>query len=355
MIRQGWIRGRKTRHFTLQWHLTNACRFYCRHCYDRTDRQMLSLKKALEVISDLEHFCKLYRVKPHITFTGGDPLQYSHFWQLYQIAAENQIPVSILGNPISKEVIRQLMAIHPPVSYQVSLEGLRQYNDHIRQEGHFDEVMMFLAQARQAGMQTHVMLTLNSDNIDQVIPLADQLRGLTSRFLFNRLSQVGQAAEMDMPCKEKYAEFLGDYLGACRTNPVLGCKDNLFNIFRHHFRRPYFHGCTGYGCGAAFNFVALLPDGEVHACRKYPSLIGSVLTSTLHEIYHSAAAKEYRIGSQACLKCPIRNHCGGCPAVVYGTGMNPLKDRDPYCFISDKTIFRQSECGIRSQGIELRR
>ena len=31
-----------------------------------------------------------------------------------------------------------------------------------------------------------------------------------------------------------------------------------------------FGGCTGFGCGAAFNFMAVLPDGEVHACRKVP-------------------------------------------------------------------------------------
>ena len=35
MIRDRWFFGRATRSFTLQWHLTNACPFHCRHCYDR--------------------------------------------------------------------------------------------------------------------------------------------------------------------------------------------------------------------------------------------------------------------------------------------------------------------------------
>jgi hypothetical protein len=72
---------------------------------------------------------------------------------------------------------------------------------------------------------------------------------------------VGEGAEMDLPSREEYVSFLKDYIVASRSNPILGFKDNLFNIFRHHYGRPLLRGCTGFGCGAAFNFVALLPDG----------------------------------------------------------------------------------------------
>jgi len=40
------------------------------------------------------------------------------------------------------------------------------------------------------------MLTLHGGNRDQVIPLGERLRGLTSRLVFNRLSQVGEATGM---------------------------------------------------------------------------------------------------------------------------------------------------------------
>ncbi|NDY43751.1 hypothetical protein G3N55_13020, partial [Dissulfurirhabdus thermomarina] len=39
-------------------------------------------------------------------------------------------------------------------------------------------------------------------------------------------------------------------------------KDNLLNALLHREGLPLSDGCTGYGCGAAFNFIALLPDGE---------------------------------------------------------------------------------------------
>ncbi len=61
-----------------------------------------------------------------------------------------------------------------------------------------------------------------------------------------------------------------------RTRPFLGRKEGLLNVLRAEARLPRWGGCTGHGCGAAFNFVALLPDGEVHACRKFPSMLGSL-------------------------------------------------------------------------------
>jgi selenobiotic family peptide radical SAM maturase len=334
MIREGWFRGRTCRSFTLQWHLTNACPYHCRHCYDRSDRGELSLSQALAVLADLRAFCRIRRVQPHVSLSGGDPLLSPTFWDLYRACAEARVSVSILGNPIESDLIRRLLEIQPSVHYyQVSLEGLPDHNDAIRGQGHFDQVIRFLIQARRWGLPTHVMLTLTRANLDQVLPLGERLRGLTERFTFNRLSQVGMGADLPLPTRSEFVTFLRRYLIVRRSNPLLGIKDNLFNIIRFHCRRRSFPGCTGCGCGAAFNFVALLPDGEVHACRKYPSRIGNIHHDGLDRIYESAAAQRYRQGSLACRPCRLRRVCGGCPAVTHGQGLDPLSDRDPFCFL----------------------
>ena len=49
--------------------------------------------------------------------------------------------------------------------------------------------------------------------------------------------------------------------------------------------------------------------------------------------YDSPAARQYRAGSAACRNCRLRRHCGGCLAVAHGQGLDPLGDRDPFCFI----------------------
>jgi len=107
----------------------------------------------------------------------------------------------------------------------------------------------------------------------------------------------------------------------------------LINIVRYRKGLQLFGGCSGYGCGAAFNFITVLPDGEAHACRKFPSPIGDVVHSSIAEVYNSEAARSYRTGCDVCRSCAIRHVCGGCLASAYSFGLNPLKERDPYCFI----------------------
>jgi selenobiotic family peptide radical SAM maturase len=248
------------------------------------------------------------------------------------------VSVSLLGNPIEPAIIERLLAIRPPAYYQVSLEGLEAHNDEMRGPGHFAQTMSFLDAARERGLRTIVMLTLTRENLDQVIPLGDALAGLTSRFTFNRVSQVGEAQDLEAPTPDEFASFLRRYLEARRRNPVFGVKENLFSLVRDVAGKRAFRGCTGYGCGAAFNFLAVMPDGEVHACRKFPSPVGNIRQDSLDLIYDSQAARGYRRGSTACEGCHLRRVCGGCLASSHSAGLDPLRDRDPYCFASPPAL-----------------
>jgi selenobiotic family peptide radical SAM maturase len=333
VLRERWFGGRKTSSFTLQWHLTNSCELSCAHCYDRTKRGAPTLGEAERILGDLVAFCRRRRVRAQVCLTGGNPLRYPHFFDIYRSIAARGIPASILGNPATREEIAEIVAIGRPTYYQVSLEGRREQNDSIRGRGHFDRAIAFLHLLREFGVRSVVMLTLTRANIDEVLPLAETLRGVADRFTFNRLSQVGHGAALSLPTPPEFRAFLMRYTMASKTNPAQGFKDNLFNILRDHHRRPLTRGCTGYGCGAAFNFVALLPDGEVHACRKFPSPLGNIRDASFDALWGSRVARRYRDGSLACRGCRLRNVCQGCPAVTFGAGLRPLEDRDPYCFI----------------------
>ncbi|MDF1577118.1 MAG: thio(seleno)oxazole modification radical SAM maturase SbtM, partial [Desulfobulbales bacterium] len=320
--------------FALQWHLTQACDLHCRHCYDRSSRDFLGLAQAEAVLDQLQAFCRSRHVRGSIALSGGNPLLYPHFFELYRAATARGFSLAILGNPTTAENLERLLAIQKPVHYQVSLEGLPAHNDYIRGEGHFERTMVFLELLKECEIYSMVMLTLTRANLDQVLPLAEKLRGRVDSFTFNRLTMVGEGAALQSVEPAVFREFLPKYLVAARTNSTIRPKENLFNIIRHQKGRDLLRGCAGYGCGAAFNFLTLLPDGEVHACRKFPSLIGNILERDLGEIYDSEAALRYRRGSAACRGCAIRPACGGCQAVVYGMGLDPAEDLDPYCFIN---------------------
>jgi len=322
-----------SRSFTLQWHITQACDLHCRHCYDRSVRTHMEFDQALRILNDLRLFCRSRYVRGAISFTGGNPFLYPYFMELYRAASERGFSLSILGNPVSRETLEQLLTIQKPAHFQVSLEGLQEHNDYIRGSGHFTRTIEFLKVLRDLEIFSMVMLTLTKDNMHQILPLTELLRDLADRFHFNRLSMVGEGAGLRLPNRYEYISFLESYVESTVHNPILGLKDNLINIIRIQKGLKPFGGCTGYGCGAAFNFLAVLPDGEVHACRKLPSPVGNIFNQSIAEIYDSEIARRYRTGSSACRSCPIRPVCGGCLASAHSHGLDIFKEKDPFCFM----------------------
>jgi selenobiotic family peptide radical SAM maturase len=323
--------------FTLQWHITQDCDLHCRHCYDRSDRTSLDPRLGHRILKDLSVFCENMHVRGQVSFSGGNPLLYPHFGELYHAASEQGFMLAVLGNPAPYKQIEALIDIRKPVFFQVSLEGLEEHNDHIRGTGHFRRTLDFLQVLRDLDIYSMVMLTLTEDNMRQVIPLAEILRDVTDLFTFNRLSSVGEGSALRLPQSDAYKAFIWEYLNAAEHNPVMGLKDNLFNIVLREKGMDPFGGCTGFGCGAAFNFLSVLPDGEVHACRKFPSFIGNIFCQNLSEIYDSSVARRYRSGCLACGGCAIPPVCGGCLAVAHSHGIDPFTAHDPYCFLSHGT------------------
>lgn len=319
--------------FTLQWHITQKCDLHCRHCYDRSQRREMMLEEGIKVLDDLYAFCQEKFVYGQVTFTGGNPLLYPEFLELYKEAADRGFLTAILGNPAPRERMEKILNIRKPQFYQVSLEGMRAHNDYIRGENHFNRVVSFLQLLKELNIYSMVMLTLTRANQNQVLELAEFLRDKVDRFNFNRLSMVGEGAALASVDIETYRDFLKEYLQAAKDNPIMGLKDNFFNLLQQQNNKTEFYGgCAGHGCGAAFNFVSLLPDGRVDACRKFDSPMGNIFEKSLSEIYHSSQGERYRNGPSACDNCDINAACRGCMAVAYGMGKDVFTDVDPYCF-----------------------
>jgi selenobiotic family peptide radical SAM maturase len=318
--------------FTLQWHITQECDLNCLHCYDRSARSRVLLADGLKILDQMRAFCLSHYVRGQVSFSGGNPLLHPDFMTLYRGAAERGLATALLANPTSSRLLAEIVDVQMPAYFQVSLEGLEKHNDRIRSAGHFQRTFEFLDIMADLKVPSEVMLTLTRENLDQILPLGELLRNRTGSLTFNRLALFGKGADLALPEKNDYVAFLSDYLAAMRANPVLALKDSLFNCVLERENQELFDGCAGYGCGAAFNFLAMLPDGEVHACRKFPSAIGTVVTESLSEIYHSKTAAAYRAGSSVCQGCTLRAVCRGCPAVTASFGGDPFSDRDPFCF-----------------------
>lgn len=318
--------------FTLQWHITNACDLHCKHCYDRAKRSPLTLEQGEKVLSDFYEFCENKNVRGHVCFSGGNPFLSNIFVELYKKTVDYGFSTSILGNPVSEGKLKQILEIKKPSYFQVSLEGLKEHNDYIRGEGFFDRVLEFLPLLRKHNVSSTVMLTLTKDNMEQVIPLAEILEERVDCFTFNRLSQSGEGENLLMADIQEYNNFLKEYIKKSKKIKNLAYKDNLINTL---LKSP-FEGCTGFGCGAAFNFVTILPDNEVHACRKFPSPIGNIAENSLLEIYDSKESEKYRQGCSECTTCKLKPACGGCLAIAKSFNLDIFNQKDPYCLYKEK-------------------
>jgi len=318
--------------FTLQWHITQACDLHCRHCYDRSVRRQVERGDGEMILTRFRRFCDSHNVRGQVSFSGGNPLLHPDFFHFLRLARELGLVTAILGNPCGEEELERLMAASPPAFYQISLEGLEETNDLIRGAGHFRRSLAFLDLLREKGVYSMVMLTLHRENQEQLIPLAELLEGRCDLFTFNRLCRTGEGSGLSGADRNGYAPLMERYLEVSRRMAHVVLKDNLFNVIMERNGDRLFGGCTGYGCGAAFNFVSILPDGEVHACRKFPSRIGSIHEDSLDAIYHSERAESIRQGPEECVGCRLRPVCRGCLAVAAGDGLDCLRERDRYCF-----------------------
>ena len=287
---------------------------------------------AIRALDELERFCARHWVVGSISLTGGNPFLHPGFFELYAEAVRRGFPVDILGNPVSRADLERLCAIHPPRQYQVSLEGRRGHNDSIRGAGNYDRVQAFLKILKEMDVPSAVMLTLTERNMREVLPLAAILEDRTDAFTFARLSRTGEGASLEHPDPQRFRNFLRRFNAYAERSQIVSFKENLLSLVRYEQGQTLARGCTGHGCTVAFDGVALLPDGEVHGCRKFPSLIGNLLDQSLEDIYHSREAVAYRRGMHACDGCPIRHVCGGCAACAKMSSSGLAGAVDPFCW-----------------------
>ena len=300
----------------------------------------MAVAQAARALDELQRFCADRWVEGYVDISGGNPFLHHGFLEIYQETVRRGFNVAILGNPVRREQVEALCRIKPPSTYQVSLEGRRLQNDSCRGPGSYDRAMSFLGILREVRVNSCVMLTATDRNLGEILPLASLLAYRTDAFCFARLSRTGEGAALNHPDPGRFRAFLDRYVHHAASNEIVTFKESLIGLTLAEKGRPLSDGCTGFGCGAAFNCLSVLPDGDVYACRKFPSLVGNLYEQPLDDVYSSPAAAQYRRGMRACDGCPIRHACGGCMAAAERPPHDISAARDRFCWRLDAEDIR---------------
>jgi radical SAM/SPASM domain protein of ACGX system len=346
------LKNRKVKkRFILQWHITAKCDQNCIHCYtkdSRTYRQeienQLSFNDCKKVIDSFSEFCNKIEAKPHITFTGGDPLLCEDFFDIIEYARHFGITISILGNPnhLTEDVLLKLKE-NGVRSYQISIDGLEKIHDSIRGKGSFNISIKALENLKKYNIRTVVMFTLSKQNADDLIPVMNLVSELkVDAFAFARVCGLGKGKNLETFTAQEYRGIL---LNAYEEEKKLILKGSktLFNkkdplwvlllteLGEFH-PNPQSTEKIYSGCPIGCRSFTILSDGTAFACRRFYSPIGKVTEQSIEDIFLSEELDKYRnINFEKCSKCSLFAYCRGCPAVAYGVTGN-LGSPDPHCW-----------------------
>jgi len=155
--------------------LLYKCNFSCRHCFHGEllkDPESFSLTEAQAL---LEHFKTSYQLDA-VTFLGGEPLLYPHIVTVSKYAKWLGLDVEICTNA-HRGFRRKIEAVAPVLDkFRVSLDGMRDSHNRMRQDGSFDSAIEMIDVARRLGLTVGATMTVTQHNLDEVVPLARLLQ-----------------------------------------------------------------------------------------------------------------------------------------------------------------------------------
>jgi radical SAM protein with 4Fe4S-binding SPASM domain len=333
----------------VQWHLTNKCQKKCKHCYmfDNNYKKMLSdelsYEEIINVLNDFDNFEKKWKINISSYFlTGGDPFLRDDFENILLELYKRGKKIYIMANPESVTATNiRIMQKYNIRTFQISLDGLEKTHDHYRGKGHFRKAISKINYLNENGINCRVMFTLTNDNKNEMFSLIDYLETSTSAsgFAFDLCSNSGNASQIDTYIKnDELLNIFQQYLRKKKQYKkegrklFLAEKPTLMNLL-HYSNNDYptfFLPETTIvsGCLIGTSCITIMPNGDIEACRRYPSTIGNLRNEKIEDIFlGNETLKKFRRPQfyKDCGTCKFFKFCRGCPALSGRFETEPIK------------------------------
>lgn len=247
--------------------LTNVCNFRCVYCYNGSGEKKvhkeLTTEQWLQAVSQL---LAMGTIK--FTMTGGEPLLYPGFWEIYKQLSEHHALITICSNGslLDDEDIGRLIQ-YGQHTIQISLDTAdSNQNDRLTMcKGMFPEVVKNIGKLCKAGLQVTVKALMIPETISGVFDLMQLCHELgvkklvldtydfcyggrgDKRFFLDR-ETAGIWKKQIEKRAEAYGETMKVYFVLPKTRWET-CDD----IVR---------------CGAFLSGISILPNGEFTLCEK---------------------------------------------------------------------------------------
>ena len=363
--------------FSLQIHITDFCNLRCVHCYDANRSEVhMSYELFEKIIDEFMIFLRSHKYIGQILITGGEPILHPELFKMldylyayYERGYLFKVVFETNGTLVNDVFMKRAQAYSSMLhEVQISVDGCQSVHDQIRGKGAFIATVNALKKFVEAGFKTalsFVVSKMNKEDAVSVLKLAEELA--VGRVTISRMIPIGSnelCSTSQCLSKQEFHDLwkqLNDYAHKMVERIIQGeaktflCRQrcDLWHLadIDTAVKQWLVPGSpryllAGIQCQAGSSILAVLPDGTVYPCRRFPKKIGDFHSDTMKSLlFENDVQKNMRMRkfnmTGKCKNCDfytdkaLKPLCSGgapCLAVAYGKTIN---DPDPLCWIHD--------------------
>ncbi|WP_243522609.1 PqqD family peptide modification chaperone [Bacillus pseudomycoides] len=298
--------------------LTNQCQLNCIHCFNSSGSaksEEMGIRKFIELANDF--------VNLGVTgffITGGEPFLKRDVNELVDFLGKNAVTATFASNAVSiSERTMDLLEKYPNLGIQVSLDGLEENHDFIRNvKGTFQKSVNNIKKMTQRGISVAVSYTMNDYNTNDLPALIELCKNIGCEGInIGLTSNSGRAKENHVPTEvaNNFAEILQSSNKQYSTEDFfvgLDICEKKVSTVMDQIEHPN-------KCGAGYNALHVMPNGNITPCPAIPGIVlGNVFEKELLEILHFDNIKYSMMlptpVKRLCGSCELYDQCGNCIA-----------------------------------------
>lgn len=293
--------------------LTRRCDLHCVHCYvaDR-DGPELAVSRWVEVVGELaSEGCF------SVSLTGGEVGLRDGWLDIAAEVKRQRMVLGILtsGTAFSRADLERLIELRP-AQVAVSLYGATAatHDAVTRVRGSFEKSLATLRTLRAAGISCRVGSVLMAQTIDHFLKIARVARDLDCAFMFDPTVAPCDDGSCEVTRFRVEADGLRDFY----LNELIVSRSREGKVAAQAAEPP--ENVMG-NCDAGITMMFVDAGGDVFPCMGFPPRLGSVLDTSVREVWHGRAARDHRAAMQQplthCTACVLSRYCTSrCPRLA---------------------------------------
>lgn len=307
--------------------LTYRCSYNCIHCYCKNEPKVelegCFWKDVIRQIFDLGGI--------ELTFTGGDPLVYQDFLEVYKFARDLGFLVTIFtyGYNFTSELL-DFLEVNPPLSIEITLNSLERenYEEITQTKDSFRKVMDNIYELKRRDLPLVLKcngLKENKHEILKIKKFTEDLLG-KKRFKFDSLIIPGLNGQLE-PTKHR--------LSAEEIIEIEKQDKDMLEQRQEQLKRqtPFFNPDGLYHCNSWYGQYYINPVGILQFChltQKYSTDLKQEPFKQGFDKFRNTLKEKYKTNSK-CVNCELKERCYHCPSRAFLEAGNEEAPVPYYC------------------------